>query len=203
MTTTLVTGATGTLGTPTTARLRAAGHDVRAFSRRRGPGLTTGDLLTGAGLREALTGVDTVLHLATGPRGEGDVAAARTLLSAAADAGVRHLVVVSIVGRAAVRRLRRGLGARAGTGPRPADLRRAPGRPISARPGDGSAVTLPACRPTSQVPCATGSWRPRRRSRGRGPGWTPSRPGRCSWRRRPGSTTASSSTTWTSTTRTP
>ncbi|MGY1735951.1 SDR family oxidoreductase [Geodermatophilus sp. SYSU D00684] len=98
MTTTLVTGATGTLGTPTTARLRAAGHDVRALSRRRGPGLTTGDLLTGAGLREALTGVDTVLHLATGPRGKGDVEAARTLLRAAGDAGVRHLVVVSIVG---------------------------------------------------------------------------------------------------------
>src|SRR4051812_18699976 len=62
MTTTLVTGATGTLGTPTVTRLRATGHDVRALSRRSGPGLTTGDLLTGAGIREALTGVDTVLH---------------------------------------------------------------------------------------------------------------------------------------------
>ena len=37
MTTTLVTGATGTLGIPTVNRLRAAGHDVRALSRRRGP----------------------------------------------------------------------------------------------------------------------------------------------------------------------
>ena len=98
MTTTLVTGATGTLGTPTVIRLRAAGHDVRALSRRSGPGLTTGDLLGGAGLDEALTGVDTVLHLATGPRGKGDVEAARTLVRAATDAGVRHVVLISIVG---------------------------------------------------------------------------------------------------------
>jgi nucleoside-diphosphate-sugar epimerase len=56
MTSTLVTGATGTLGAPTVTRLRAAGHDVRALSRRSGPGLMTGDLLTGAGLlRNSLT----------------------------------------------------------------------------------------------------------------------------------------------------
>jgi uncharacterized protein YbjT (DUF2867 family) len=98
MTTTLVTGATGALGAPTVTRLRAAGHDVRALSRRSGPGLTTGDLLTGAGIREAVDGADTVLHLATGPRGKGDVEATRTLLEAATAAGVRHLVLISIVG---------------------------------------------------------------------------------------------------------
>ncbi|OJV60395.1 MAG: NmrA family transcriptional regulator [Cellulomonas sp. 73-145] len=98
MTTTLVTGATGTLGTPTVLRLRAAGHDVRALSRRTGPGLTTGDLVTGAGLDRALAGVDTVVHLATAPRAKGDVEAARTLLTAAADAHVQHLVLISIVG---------------------------------------------------------------------------------------------------------
>jgi uncharacterized protein YbjT (DUF2867 family) len=98
MTTTLVTGATGTLGSPTVTRLRATGHDVRALSRRLGPGLTTGDLLTGGGLPEALDGVDTVVHLATGARGKGDIEAARTLLEAAADARVRHLVLISIVG---------------------------------------------------------------------------------------------------------
>jgi uncharacterized protein YbjT (DUF2867 family) len=98
MTTTLVTGATGALGTPTVTRLRAAGHDVRALSRRSGPGLTTGDLLTGAGIQEAVAGADTVLHLATGPRGRGDVEKTRTLLQAAGGAGVRHLVLVSIVG---------------------------------------------------------------------------------------------------------
>jgi uncharacterized protein YbjT (DUF2867 family) len=98
MTTTLVTGATGTLGTPTVARLRAAGHDVHALSRHTGPGLTTGDLLTGAGIREAVAGADTVLHLATGPGGRGDVEATRRLLDAATAAGVRHLVLISIVG---------------------------------------------------------------------------------------------------------
>jgi uncharacterized protein YbjT (DUF2867 family) len=98
MTTTLVTGATGTLGAPTLSRLRAAGHDVRALSRRTGPGLTTGDLLTGDGIPEAVRGVDTVLHLATGKRGTGDVEATRTLLEAATAAGVRHLVLISIVG---------------------------------------------------------------------------------------------------------
>ena len=98
MTTTLVTGATGTLGVPTVARLRAAGHDVRALSRGSGPDLTTGDLLTGADIREAVTGADTVLHLATGRRGKGDVEATRTLLEAATAAEVRHLVLISIVG---------------------------------------------------------------------------------------------------------
>lgn len=98
MTTTLVTGATGTLGTPTVLRLRAAGHDVRALSRRTGPGLVTGDLVTGAGLEQALTGVGTVVHLATAPRGKGDVEAAGRLLHASAEAGVQHLVLISIVG---------------------------------------------------------------------------------------------------------
>jgi uncharacterized protein YbjT (DUF2867 family) len=92
----LVTGATGTLGRPTVTRLRANGHDVRALSRREGPGLITGDLLTGAGIADAVAGVDTVLHLATS--GTKDVAATRTLLAAAQRASIAHLVVISIVG---------------------------------------------------------------------------------------------------------
>ena len=97
MTTVLVTGATGALGVPTVERLRAAGHDVRALSRRPGPGLVTGDLLTGAGIDAAVRGVGTVLHLATGLRRK-DAVLARTLLDAARAAEVAHLVVVSIVG---------------------------------------------------------------------------------------------------------
>lgn len=97
MTTVLVTGATGALGVPTVERLRAAGHDVRALSRRRGPRLVTGDLLTGAGIDEAVSGASTVLHLATGLRRK-DVVIARTLLEAARGAEVAHLVLVSIVG---------------------------------------------------------------------------------------------------------
>lgn len=95
MTTILVTGGTGTLGTPTVAALRAEGHDVRVLSRRREPGLSTGDLLSGAGVAEALDGVHTVVHLATGRR---DVDAARTLIQHARAAGIRHFVLISIVG---------------------------------------------------------------------------------------------------------
>ncbi|HEY5319724.1 MAG TPA: SDR family oxidoreductase [Galbitalea sp.] len=95
MTTILVTGATGTLGKPTVAGLRAAGYEVRALSRKTGADLVTGDLVSGAGIPEAIRGVDTVLHLSTG---KGDIRATETLLAAATAAKVAHLVVISIVG---------------------------------------------------------------------------------------------------------
>jgi len=91
----LVTGGTGKLGTPTVAGLREAGHDVRVLSRRAGLGLTTGDLLTGDGIPAALDGVDTVVHLATGRR---NVEAAGNLIQASRTAGIRHFVFMSIVG---------------------------------------------------------------------------------------------------------
>ena len=97
MATILVTGATGTLGVPTVDRLRAAGHGVRALSRRSGPGRVTGDLLTGEGVAAAVTGASVVVHLATGLRRK-DAVIARTLLDAARAARVDHLVLVSIVG---------------------------------------------------------------------------------------------------------
>ena len=78
MTTVLVTGGTGTLGVPTVERLRTGGHDVRVLSRSSGPGLVTGDLLTGEGIKAAVTGASTVLHLATGLRRK-DVLIAQTL----------------------------------------------------------------------------------------------------------------------------
>ena len=86
----LVTGGTGILGRPTVDLLRAAGHDVRVYSRSTG-----GDLATGAGLAEALDGVDTVLHLATSASMK-DVAQTQRLVDAAS--GVDHLVYISIVG---------------------------------------------------------------------------------------------------------
>jgi uncharacterized protein YbjT (DUF2867 family) len=95
--TVLVTGATGTLGVPTVARLRTAGYDVRALSRRGGPGRVVGDLLTGEGLDAALAGASVVVHLATANRTK-DAAMARTLLDAARKAAVEHLVLISIVG---------------------------------------------------------------------------------------------------------
>ncbi|MBB5632422.1 uncharacterized protein YbjT (DUF2867 family) [Cryobacterium mesophilum] len=95
MSTVLVTGATGTLGTPTTARLREAGHDVRALSRKAGPGLAQGDLLAGDGIRDAVAGVEVLVHLATGLR---DVDMAKSAIDAARDAGIAHVVLISIVG---------------------------------------------------------------------------------------------------------
>lgn len=96
----LVTGGTGTLGVPTVTLLRDAGHDVRVLSRSAGgtsPGVVTGDLTTGEGLREAFDGAEVVLHLAThGPRA--DVEMGRRLVTAAHEARVRHVVFQSIVG---------------------------------------------------------------------------------------------------------
>ncbi|MEU2895429.1 NAD(P)H-binding protein [Streptomyces sp. NPDC088106] len=96
MTTILVTGGTGTLGRHLTERLRAAGHEVRVLSRHAQPYAV--DLREGgSGLDAAVTGVDTVVHCATSPRG-GDEKAARNLVAAARRAGVGHLVYISIVG---------------------------------------------------------------------------------------------------------
>ncbi|KUO11261.1 SDR family oxidoreductase [Streptomyces sp. DSM 15324] len=96
MTTILVTGGTGTLGRLVTERLRADGHEVRVLSRHSRPYAV--DLREGGpGLHAALTGVDTVVHCASTPRG-GDEKAAAQLIAAARRAGVRHLVYISIVG---------------------------------------------------------------------------------------------------------
>lgn len=75
--------------------MRAAGYDVRALSRRTGPDLTTGDLLTGDGIPEAIAGVDTVIHLATGLN---DVGQGKAAIGAARAADVEHFILISIVG---------------------------------------------------------------------------------------------------------
>jgi len=97
----LVTGGTGTLGKLVTSRLREAGHPVRVLSRRGGrsaPGVehVTADLLGGEGVDAAVRGVEIVLHLAGGPKG--DDQATRNLVRAAGRAGVRHLVHISVIG---------------------------------------------------------------------------------------------------------
>jgi len=93
--TTLVTGGTGHLGRPTVEALRARGHDVRILSRRPGEGHAVADLASGAGLAEALEGVETVLHLATSR--SKDIGQTRMLLEAMAGTDA-HLVFISIVG---------------------------------------------------------------------------------------------------------
>jgi uncharacterized protein YbjT (DUF2867 family) len=99
----LITGATGTLGRQVLPAALAAHHDVRALSRRdRADGSQvrwcTGDLFAGAGVDDALDGVEVIVHCATQPTGGKDVAAIQNLLAAARRAGVAHLIHVSIVG---------------------------------------------------------------------------------------------------------
>ncbi|MFI7061194.1 SDR family oxidoreductase [Kribbella sp. NPDC050124] len=95
MTSLLVTGGTGNLGRPTVEHLRAAGHTVRVLSRRTGPGLVTGDLTTGNGLRAAADGVDLIVHLATA-QGKKDIQQTRNLLDAAPAS--MHVLYMSIAG---------------------------------------------------------------------------------------------------------
>ena len=67
--TVLVTGGTGHLGRAIAALLRRDGHAVRVLARRPGddPQLEwlRGDLATGHGVAEAVSGVETVIHAAT------------------------------------------------------------------------------------------------------------------------------------------
>ncbi|MGW3041259.1 SDR family oxidoreductase [Kitasatospora sp. NPDC001159] len=102
MGTVLVTGATGTLGREVVRLLVARGVAVRGLSRRvrdggDGVAWVVGDLVTGAGIAEAVAGVETVVDCAT-TQGKQDVSGVERLVAQARQAGVRHLVYVSIVG---------------------------------------------------------------------------------------------------------
>jgi uncharacterized protein YbjT (DUF2867 family) len=97
----LVTGGTGTLGRAVVPLLRKAGRGVRVLSRNAhesGDGVeyVIGDVLRDEGLGPALDGIGTVLHLAGGPKG--DDVATRNVVRAAARSGVRHLVLISVIG---------------------------------------------------------------------------------------------------------
>lgn len=97
----LVTGGTGTIGSRVVPMLRAAGRNVRILSRHprpNKPGIehVQGDTVAGTGLPLALDGVDIVLHLAGGAKG--DNVAARNLAVAAQSAGIDHLILISVVG---------------------------------------------------------------------------------------------------------
>jgi uncharacterized protein YbjT (DUF2867 family) len=94
-----VAGATGRVGRHVVDVLEAGGHDVVAMSRSSGV-----DVITGDGLTEALAGVECVVDVATGPSPEQEAAtaffttAARNLHEIGERAGVRRIVVVSIIG---------------------------------------------------------------------------------------------------------
>ncbi len=100
-TTILVTGGTGTLGRLVVQRLRESVPEVRVLTRHTrdsepGVQFITGDLLTGAGVDEAVKGVDAIVHCAGNFKG--DAAMTRTLVEAARKSGAPHLVFISVVG---------------------------------------------------------------------------------------------------------
>ncbi|WP_227997376.1 SDR family oxidoreductase [Nocardia australiensis] len=101
----LLTGGTGTLGSHVTPLLLEAGHRVRILSRSARDGVAgieyvTGDLLKDEAVAEAVAGVDTIVHLAGGPKG--DEVATRNLVRAAAGAGTSHFVHISVIAADAI-----------------------------------------------------------------------------------------------------
>jgi uncharacterized protein YbjT (DUF2867 family) len=114
----LVTGGTGHLGRAIVPALQHEGHHVRILSRqpRGGPGVEwiQGDLSTGDGLPDAVTGVEAIIHAATNSpaarRGrfnfadflrspiDVDVRGTSALVAAAELAKVEHFLHVSVVG---------------------------------------------------------------------------------------------------------
>ena len=101
----LVTGATGALGRHVVMQLRNAGHRARIYSRNPQGHVDAvqGDLVTGAGLLKAVTGMDAIIHAATAAAQPTklratDVRGTRRLLAMAREERVRHVVYISIVG---------------------------------------------------------------------------------------------------------
>jgi uncharacterized protein YbjT (DUF2867 family) len=94
-----VAGATGRAGRHAVDVLAAGGHAVVPISRSGGV-----DVITGDGLAEALAGAECIIDVATGPSPEEEAAteffttAARNLQAAGERAGVRRMVVASIIG---------------------------------------------------------------------------------------------------------
>ncbi len=94
-----VVGASGLIGTKVVELLTAQGHEVVASSRQTGA-----DVLSGAGLADALSGANVLVDVTNSPSFEdGPVMefftqATTNLAAAAKDAGVGHYVALSIVG---------------------------------------------------------------------------------------------------------
>src|SRR5690348_551891 len=99
----LVTGITGYIGSHLAPRLAVDGHDVVGFSRRSSTGgqfpVRVGDAVTGAGLAQALEGVETAYYLmhsmepsVNGSLSGRELRAAQNFSSAAQAAGVQRIV---------------------------------------------------------------------------------------------------------------
>lgn len=95
----VVIGGTGLIGTKLVQRLQASGHQAIAASPNTGV-----NTLTGEGLDSALAGADVVVDVANSPSFEDQAVldffrtSGANLLAAEAKAGVRHHVVLSVVG---------------------------------------------------------------------------------------------------------
>lgn len=95
----LVIGGTGLIGSKLVSILKQRGHEAIAASPATGV-----DTITGAGLAQALRGVEVVVDVANSPSFEDQAVLAffetsgRNLLAAEAEAGVRHHVALSVVG---------------------------------------------------------------------------------------------------------
>ncbi|HEX8508563.1 MAG TPA: NAD(P)H-binding protein [Propionibacteriaceae bacterium] len=108
----LVVGGTGGLGRLVVRELGIRGHQVRVLSRQVRPetsfepGVETarGDVATGQGLAEAVTGVQVVVDTVNAGRNADQVMVAGTqqLVRAAANAGVQHVIGIGIVGAEAI-----------------------------------------------------------------------------------------------------
>lgn len=103
----LVTGGAGLLGSELAARLVDNGYTVRVMSRSPQRSVNPAvewaqaDLGTGAGLAEAVRGVDMIYHAASNSRRDTynvDVRGTGRLLDAARQANVGHVLYMSIVG---------------------------------------------------------------------------------------------------------
>ena len=92
-------GASGQIGSQVVDLLREAGQEVVEASRQSGV-----DVLTGAGVDDALGGADVLVDVLNSPSFEDDPVLAffttstTNLVAAAQRAGVRHYVALSIVG---------------------------------------------------------------------------------------------------------
>ena len=95
----VIIGGTGLIGRPLVGLLRAEGHEVVAASPSTGI-----DVLTGVGLANALMDAAVVVDVSNAPSFDDEAALAffrgttANLLEAARDAGVRHVIALSVVG---------------------------------------------------------------------------------------------------------
>jgi uncharacterized protein YbjT (DUF2867 family) len=108
MTTVLVTGGAGRLGSKVVKELAATGYRVRIMSRKPQPPnvLSTtewaqADLETGQGIADAVIGINVVVHAASSPfkhTRQIDIDGTRLLFEQSRVAGVAHVIYISIVG---------------------------------------------------------------------------------------------------------